>query len=148
MSAPGMPSGRQRGRIITATCHVLSKQFGGLRPNGRFRRLEVRQDVPEILGESAGVVSGNDEGANIAQQAVIFAWGRKLGLPDSGKVRLATGGARRGRGEVRFTVARARSMRVRIVQPLRIGARERPGKHDSDHYASIAHVSHITAVSE
>ena len=42
-----------------------------------------------------------------------------LGLPDPGKVRLAVGRLRRGRGHVRLAVMRVRNAGGRIIQPLR-----------------------------
>src|SRR5713101_4706221 len=87
-------------RIVTASSRVVPRQYGGLGPDGRFLGFEVRQDIEEILGEGAGIVSRQIENGR------IHARGRGLGPPDSGKVGLAIGGARRLGGKVSFAVAR------------------------------------------
>src|SRR6266852_7111461 len=125
-----------RDRSNSARC-VLPKQFGGFGPNGRFRGFEVRQDVPEIFVEGAGVVSRHYEETFVTEHT--FAGRHRLGLPDSGKVGLAIGGARRLRRKVSFAVPHPGSPRRGIVQPLGVCTHHRSSKHDSDSLFLTAH---------
>src|SRR5213594_5073029 len=77
----------------------------------------------------------------LAQNAVVFASGTPLGLPDSRDIRLAVQ-AGCGSSQIRLAVFRTRDARVGIVRPLRISTREGSGKSDSherDDNSSMKH---------
>ena len=61
--------------------------------------------LENVLGSSPGTIVFHRGAENV----LVLASGRKLGLPDSGKIGLSVGGARRLSGKVRFAVARAGS---------------------------------------
>src|SRR5207247_9029578 len=65
----------------------------------------------------------------LAQQAVVFASGTPLGLPDSRDIRVAVQ-AGCGSSQVRLAVFRTRDARVGIVRPLRISTSENSGKSE------------------
>src|SRR5262245_9312103 len=70
-------------------------------------------------------------GEVVAENAVVFAFGTPLRLPQSGNIRLAVH-AWRGSSQVRLPVFRAGNTRVGIVHPLCVSIRKYPGKDDSD----------------
>ena len=119
--------------------HMALSDLRGLGPDGSFLGFEVGKNAECVFGKGADVVAGNAESIDVRpEQAGHFIERRGLHLPESGKVGLAIGGARRRSGEIRLAVARAGNPGRGIVHPLRwrAGRKER----EQDEQPPISHV--------
>ena len=105
----------------------LVKRSGFLGTDGLVTWLEIGKDVDEILRKRFLA----HRVRNVGDQTRPKLGRRWFSDPESGKVGFPVAAARRGRGEIRFAVARAWNAGRRIPQPLRMHW-ERPdrGNHE------------------
>ena len=113
-------------------------ECGCFRPKRLLFGLHAPKDVQHIWGDvvRVGLYIGEP-----GDDTVVFARGTPFRLPQSGDIRFAVQ-AWCGSRQVRLAVFRARDPRVGIVQPLRLHAREYPGKQDSDDRANHSLIAH------